>query len=61
MRARPSATIAPSRSRSTVGDALTGTGGTALGGRDRTERVLIAAMVVLLVVQLFFVVRRVIG
>jgi len=34
-------------------------GDTALGGRDRKEGVMIAAMVVLLVVQAFFVIRRV--
>lgn len=35
--------------------------GTALGGRDRTERMIIAAMVVLLVVQTYLVVRMIMG
>lgn len=35
--------------------------GTALGGRDRTERMIIVAMVVLLVVQTYLVVRMIMG
>lgn len=61
MRARLSAITAPSPSRSTVGDAGKGMGDTALGGRDRKEAVMIAAMVVLLVVQALAIVGMVIG
>lgn len=61
MWARPSATTAPSPSRSTVGEAAIGMGDTALGGRDRKEGIMIAAMVVLVIVQAFLVVRMFIG
>lgn len=61
MGGRRSAIIAPSLSRWLVGDPGIGTVGAALGGRDRKERLMIAVMVVLLVVQAFFVLRMVIG
>ncbi len=61
MGVRPLATTAPSRSRWVVSDSRSGLEGTALGGRDRKERVMIGAMAALLVVQAFFIVRMVIG
>lgn len=61
MGVRPLATTVPSPSRSTVDEADRGREGTALGGRDRTERMIIAAMVVLLVVQAYLVVRMIVG
>ena len=61
MGGRPSAITAPSPLRSTVGDAGIGMGDTVLGGRDRKEGIMIAAMVVLVVVQAFLIVRMVIG
>jgi hypothetical protein len=61
MGGRPLATTAPSRSRSTVDEADRRREGTAMGGRDRTERMIIAAMVALLVVQTYLVVRMIVG
>lgn len=61
MGGRVSAITAPSSLCSTVSDTHTVTGGTALGGRDRKEGLMIAAMVVLLIVQAFLIVRVVIG
>lgn len=59
MPARPSAITAPLPFRSAVGDRGTGLGDKALGGRDRREGVMIAAMVILLIVQAALLIRMV--
>jgi len=60
MRPKPSATTAPSPSRSTVGEQRAW-GIKVLGGRDRTEGVIIAAMVVLVIVQAALLVRMMVA